>query len=61
MDSTQLDCLNESDTHNIKSILGSKTWNTGQSYLESDSDEQLLITICVSLNRIARSCQCILG
>ncbi|CAE6426631.1 unnamed protein product [Rhizoctonia solani] len=45
LDSTQLNCLNESDTHNIKSILGNKTLNTGQSYLESDSDEQLLINI----------------
>lgn len=47
LDSTQLNCLNESDTHNIKSILGNKTRNTGKSYLESDSDEQLLINIYV--------------
>ncbi|GAB1517719.1 hypothetical protein RhiTH_000769 [Rhizoctonia solani] len=45
LDSTQLNCLNESDTHNIKSILGNKTFNTGKSYLESDSDEQLLINL----------------
>ncbi|KAH7340846.1 PITH domain-containing protein [Rhizoctonia solani] len=45
LDSTQLNCLNESDTHNIKSILGNKTLNTGKSYLESDSDEQLLINL----------------
>ncbi|KAG8705073.1 hypothetical protein FRC08_001870 [Ceratobasidium sp. 394] len=45
LDSTQLNCLNESDTHNIKSILGNKTRNTGKSYLESDSDEQLLINL----------------
>ncbi|KAG8748282.1 hypothetical protein FRC10_007672 [Ceratobasidium sp. 414] len=45
LDSTQLNCLNESDTHNLKSILGNKTRNTGKSYLESDSDEQLLINI----------------
>ncbi|KAG8686608.1 hypothetical protein FRC11_008697 [Ceratobasidium sp. 423] len=45
LDSTQLNCLNESNTHNIKSILGNKTLNTGKSYLESDSDEQLLINL----------------
>ncbi|CAE6414691.1 unnamed protein product [Rhizoctonia solani] len=45
LDSTQLNCLNESDTHNIKSILGNKAFNTGKSYLESDSDEQLLINL----------------
>ncbi|KAG8771396.1 Thioredoxin-like protein 1 [Ceratobasidium sp. 428] len=45
LDSTQLNCLNESDTHNVKSILGNKIRNTGKSYLESDSDEQLLINL----------------
>ncbi|QRW14478.1 TRX2-thioredoxin II, related protein [Ceratobasidium sp. AG-Ba] len=45
LDSTQLNCLNESNTHTIKSILGNKTVNTGKSYLESDSDEQLLMNI----------------
>ncbi|CAE6468974.1 unnamed protein product [Rhizoctonia solani] len=54
LDSTQLNCLNESDTHNIKSILGNKTLNTGKSYLESDSDEQLLINLySVSFTAIA--------
>ncbi|CAE6336344.1 unnamed protein product [Rhizoctonia solani] len=45
LDSSQLNCLGESDTHNIKSIVGNKTLNTGKSYLESDSDEQLLINL----------------
>ncbi|KAB5596498.1 hypothetical protein CTheo_135 [Ceratobasidium theobromae] len=45
LDSTQLNCLNESDAHDIRGILGNKTLNTGKSYLESDSDEQLLINI----------------
>ncbi|CUA74941.1 PITH domain-containing protein At3g04780 [Arabidopsis thaliana] [Rhizoctonia solani] len=45
LDSTQLNCLNESDTHNIKGILGNKILNTGNSYLESDSDEQLLLNL----------------
>ncbi|CAE7080800.1 unnamed protein product [Rhizoctonia solani] len=45
LDSSQLNCLNESNVHNIKGILGNKTSNTGKSYLESDSDEQLLLSL----------------
>ncbi|KDN33158.1 hypothetical protein RSAG8_13752, partial [Rhizoctonia solani AG-8 WAC10335] len=45
LDSTQLNCLNESNANNIKGILGNKTLNVGMSYLESDSDEQLLLNL----------------
>ncbi|KDN51695.1 hypothetical protein RSAG8_00242, partial [Rhizoctonia solani AG-8 WAC10335] len=45
LDSTQLNCLNESNANNIKGILGNKTLNAGMSYLESDSDEQLLLNL----------------
>ncbi|KAG9099622.1 hypothetical protein FS749_000810, partial [Ceratobasidium sp. UAMH 11750] len=55
LDSTQLNCLNESDTHNIISILGNKTRNTGKSYLESDSDEQLLINLYLNQSVRIRS------
>ncbi|KAF9062049.1 DUF1000-domain-containing protein [Rhodocollybia butyracea] len=45
LDLQQLDCLNESTDHNLKSILSSKKLNTSESYLESDADEQLLMNI----------------
>jgi hypothetical protein len=44
---SQLNCLNESDAHTVKGILAGKAKNTGSSYLLSDVDEQLLVTISV--------------
>ncbi|KAG9123602.1 hypothetical protein FRC07_014584 [Ceratobasidium sp. 392] len=52
LDSTQLNCLNESDTHNIKSILGNKVRNTGKSYLETDATYAPK-TIKLAINRPA--------
>jgi len=45
LDPSQLNCLNESDDHNIKSIISTKGKTTGSAYLESDADEQLLLNI----------------
>ncbi|KAJ4469853.1 PITH domain-containing protein [Lentinula aciculospora] len=45
LDLQQLDCLNESAEHNLKSIVSSKKINTSDSFLESDADEQLLLNI----------------
>jgi hypothetical protein len=48
LDGQQINCLNESTGHTIKSILSTKGANTSSSaYLLSDTDEQLLITIPV--------------
>ncbi|KAF5341297.1 hypothetical protein D9758_016656 [Tetrapyrgos nigripes] len=47
---TQLNCLNESSDHTLKSIVESKARNTTSSYLESDADEQLLLNIPVRLS-----------
>ena len=40
-----LTCLNESSSHPLSSILGSNTGPKGTSYLESDVDPELLISI----------------
>jgi hypothetical protein len=40
-----LACLNESSSHPLSSILGSSAGPKGRSYLESDVDSELLITI----------------
>jgi len=45
LDLQQLDCLNESTEHSLKSIVSSKKLNTSSEYLESDADEQLLMNI----------------
>ncbi|KAH8088995.1 PITH domain-containing protein [Filobasidium floriforme] len=39
----QLTCLNESADHGIKSIVGSGAGKKGSSYLESESDPELLV------------------
>lgn len=44
----QLTCLNESADHGIKSIVGSGAGKKGSSYLESESDPELLIYLPVS-------------
>lgn len=43
IDSREVQCLNEVDEHTLKSILGSDA--KPGNYLESDADEQLLLTI----------------
>ncbi|KAF5372730.1 hypothetical protein D9757_011645 [Collybiopsis confluens] len=45
LDLQQVNCLNEEDEHNFKSIIGTKQLNSSNSYLESDADEQLLLNI----------------
>jgi len=40
MDATRSECLNESDDHKLE-----HAWGTGGGYLESDVDEQLIITV----------------
>ncbi|KIK56220.1 hypothetical protein GYMLUDRAFT_247974 [Collybiopsis luxurians FD-317 M1] len=45
LDLQQLNCLNESTEHNLKSIVSSKQLNTSSSYLESDADEQLILNV----------------
>ncbi|KAH9981457.1 PITH domain-containing protein [Lactifluus volemus] len=45
LDLSQLNCLNEVDEHNLKSILSDKTRNMTDSYLLSDADEELLLNI----------------
>jgi PITH domain len=47
LDLSQLNCLNEVEEHNLKSILSTKTRNTTDSYLLSDTDEELLLNIHV--------------
>jgi PITH domain len=47
LDLSQLNCLNEVDEHNLKSILSDKTRNMTDSYLLSDADEELLLNIHV--------------
>ncbi len=48
LDTSQLNCLNESATHTLKGILESKARNTSEKYLLSDADEQLLLSLHVS-------------
>lgn len=45
LDPSQVNCLNEASAHNLKGIMSSRSANTSSSYLLSDADEQLLITI----------------
>ncbi|TFK42855.1 PITH domain-containing protein [Crucibulum laeve] len=45
LDLSQLNCLNESSQHTLKSITGSKSRNASSEYLLSDADEQLLLNI----------------
>jgi len=45
VDMSQVDCLNESHEHGIKSILSGRHRNTSENFLQSDADEQLLINI----------------
>ncbi|OSX64733.1 hypothetical protein POSPLADRAFT_1178293 [Postia placenta MAD-698-R-SB12] len=45
LDLVQLTCLNEEEEHTLKSIVGSRTKNTGGTYLLSDADEQLLLNV----------------
>ncbi|KZP29991.1 DUF1000-domain-containing protein [Athelia psychrophila] len=45
LDLSQLNCLNESQDHTLKSILSTKSKNTTSSYLLSDADEQLLLNV----------------
>ncbi|CCM00148.1 uncharacterized protein FIBRA_02175 [Fibroporia radiculosa] len=45
LDLSQLTCLNEEGDNSLKSILSSRSRNTGSSYLLSDVDEQLLLNI----------------
>ncbi|KAF8320037.1 DUF1000-domain-containing protein [Clavulina sp. PMI_390] len=55
LDSAQLNCLNESDAHGVKGILSTKGKNTSGSYLESDTDEQLLLNIAFNQTVRVRS------
>ncbi|CAG7846234.1 SubName: Full=Related to TRX2-thioredoxin II {ECO:0000313/EMBL:CCA68838.1} [Serendipita indica DSM 11827] len=45
IDRSQVNCLNESSSHTLKSILTGHSRNTSAAYLESDTDEQLLLNI----------------
>ncbi|PIL23692.1 hypothetical protein GSI_13441 [Ganoderma sinense ZZ0214-1] len=45
LDTPQLTCLNENPQHNFKAIVAEKKKNTGNSYILSDVDEQLLLNI----------------
>jgi hypothetical protein len=45
LDLSQLNCLNESDSHTLKSIVANKSFNTSGAHLLSDADEQLLLNI----------------
>ncbi|KAH7927692.1 DUF1000-domain-containing protein [Leucogyrophana mollusca] len=45
LDIPQINCLNEVNRHDLKSIVSSRSRNTGSSVLLSDADEQLLLNI----------------
>ncbi|KAG8807044.1 hypothetical protein FRC19_006898, partial [Serendipita sp. 401] len=45
IDRSQINCLNESPTHTLKSIITGHSRNTSDAYLESDTDEQLILNI----------------
>ncbi|KAF9023359.1 DUF1000-domain-containing protein [Hymenopellis radicata] len=45
LDLQQSNCLNESSSHTLSSIIGAKKRNEGSGYLLSDADEQLLLNI----------------
>jgi hypothetical protein len=49
LDTSQLNCLNESAQHTLKGILETKAKNTTENYLLSDADEQLLLNLHVRL------------
>lgn len=49
IDRSQTNCLNENLTHTLKSILTGHSRNTSDAFLESDTDEQLIMNIPVSL------------
>ena len=51
LDTSQLNCLNESPEHTLNGIVASKKRNTGSAYLLSEADEQLLLNIPVRLSR----------
>ncbi|KAI6150957.1 DUF1000-domain-containing protein [Pisolithus tinctorius] len=48
LDISQVNCLNEQQQHDLKSIVASRKINPPESsaYLASDADEQLLVNIC---------------
>ncbi|KAG8948695.1 hypothetical protein FRC00_008499 [Tulasnella sp. 408] len=52
LDLTQVNCLNEKHDHALKSIVGIKLRNSSPAYLESDADEQLLISL--PFNQVVR-------
>jgi len=52
LDLSQVHCLNESTENTIRPILASKSLNTTAAFLQSDADEQLLLTI--TFNRTVR-------
>jgi len=45
LDLSQVNCLNETSDHSIKSILSSRSRNVSDAFLTSDADEQLLLNI----------------
>ncbi|KZT66858.1 DUF1000-domain-containing protein [Daedalea quercina L-15889] len=45
LDLQQLTCLNEDEEHTFKSIVSARAKNTGDAYLLSDVDEQLLLNV----------------
>ena len=59
LDTTQVNCGNESASHDLKSILSTKSLNTSSAYLESDADEQLLINIPVRSQDYPNDCSCL--
>ncbi|KAG8986784.1 hypothetical protein FRB90_003782, partial [Tulasnella sp. 427] len=52
LDLSQVNCLNENSEHTLKSIVQNKVRNSGTAYLESDADEQLLISL--PFNQVVR-------
>ncbi|KAG9047610.1 hypothetical protein FS837_001868 [Tulasnella sp. UAMH 9824] len=52
LDLSQANCLNEKPDHTLTSIVGIKVRNFSAAYLESDADEQLLISL--PFNQIVR-------
>ncbi|KAI0028352.1 DUF1000-domain-containing protein [Vararia minispora EC-137] len=45
INSPQINCLNEAHGHALSGIIASKTFNMTSAFLQSDLDEQLLLTI----------------
>ncbi|KIO19191.1 hypothetical protein M407DRAFT_246251 [Tulasnella calospora MUT 4182] len=52
LDLNQVNCLNENQDHTLKSIIGNRVRNSSAAYLESDADEQLLLTL--PFNQVVR-------